>query len=161
MFCKKTRELKSAGHSLVFVDESGFSHSMPRTYGYSAKGTRCYGSHDWGAKGRTNVIGAVIGKDLFVADLFHTNINTTIFSNWVEKCLIPKIPNNSVIVMDNASFHKGAAMKKSIEEAGHVLIYLPPYSPDLNPIEHKWAEKKAERRRTQIDMEQLFQIENM
>ena len=74
MFCKKTRELKSAGHSLVFVDESGFSHSMPRTYGYSAKGTRCYGSHDWGAKGRTNVIGAVIDKDLFVADLFHTNI---------------------------------------------------------------------------------------
>ena len=80
---------------------------MPRTHGYSNKGDRCYGIHDWGAKGRTNVIGALIEKDLLVADLFQTNINTTIFSNWIEKSLIPKLPNHSVIVMDNASFHKG------------------------------------------------------
>jgi transposase len=133
---------------------------MPRTHGYSKKGDRCYGSHDWGAKGRTNVIGALIEKDLLVADLFQSNINTTIFSNWIQEKLIPKLPNHSVIVMDNASFHKGAAMKKSIEEAGHVLMYLPPYSPDLNPIEHKWAEKKAERRRTQVDIEELFKNEN-
>ncbi len=133
---------------------------MPRTHGYSSKGDRCYGIHDWGAKGRTNIIGALIEKDLLVADLFQTNINTTIFSNWIQESLIPKLPNHSVIVMDNASFHKGAAIKKSIEEAGHVLMYLPPYSPDLNPIEHKWAEKKAERRRTQVDIEQLFKNEN-
>ncbi len=160
MFSQKTREYKSTGQALVFVDESGFSHSMPRTYGYSSKGDRCYGSHDWGAKGRTNVIGALIDKDLVVTDLFQTNIDTTIFSNWIQESLIPKLPSHSVIVMDNASFHKGASMKKSIEEAGHTLMYLPPYSPDLNPIEHKWAEKKSERRKTQVNIEQLFKNEN-
>ncbi len=160
MFCQQTNELKSAGHHLVFIDESGFSHSMPRIYGYSNKGERCYGSHDWGAKGRINVIGALIEKDLLVADLFQTNINTRTFNNWVTKSLIPKLPNKSVLIMDNATFHKGAQIKQSIEEAGHILIYLPPYSPDLNPIEHKWAEKKAERRKTQINIEQLFKKEN-
>ena len=133
---------------------------MPRTHGYSCKGQRCYGSHDWGARGRTNVIGALIESDLLAADLFQTNINTTIFSNWMQESLIPNLPNHSVLIMDNASFHKGADMKKSIEEAGHILMYLPPYSPDLNPIEHKWAEKKAERRRTQVDIEHLFKNEN-
>jgi len=58
--------------------------------------------------------------------------------------------------MDNAPFHKGTQIKQSIEEASHILLYLPPYSPDLNPIEHKWAEKKAERRKTQMDLEKLF-----
>ena len=130
---------------------------MPRMYGYSSKGSRCYGSHDWGAKGRTNVIGALIEKELLVADLFDSNINTTIFSQWITERLIPKLPINSVLIMDNATFHKGAEMKKHIRQAGHTLIYLPPYSPDLNPIEHKWAEKKAERRKTQVHIKKLFE----
>jgi len=108
---------------------------------------RCYGSHDWGAKGRTNVIGALAGKDLFTTGLFQTNINTTIFHKWMMESLIPKLPNKSVLIMDNATFHKETQIKQSIEEAGHILLYLPPYSPDLNPIEHKWAEKKTERRK--------------
>jgi transposase len=145
---------------LVFIDESGFSHSMPRMYGYSSKGKRCYGSHDWGARGRTNVIGALIGKELLVADLFNHNINTMTFNRWVTESLIPKLPNNSVLIMDNASFHKGIEMKNHVEKAGHILVYLPPYSPDLNPIEHKWAEKKAERRKTQVSIKQLFEKEN-
>ena len=132
---------------------------MPRVYGYSTKGHRCYGNHDWGAKERTNVIGALIEKNLFVADLFQTNINTAIFNNWITENLIPKLPNKSALIMDNATFHKGSQTKKSIEEAGHVLMYLPPYSPDLNPIEHKWAEKKAERRKTQVNIEELFKNE--
>ncbi|QVL54775.1 MAG: transposase [Simkaniaceae bacterium] len=112
-----------------------------------------------GARGRTNVIGALIDKELLVADLFTGNINTTIFNRWVTESLIPKLPNNSVLVMDNATFHKGAETKKHIEKAGHILIYLPPYSPELNPIEHKWAEKKAKRRKTQVSIEQLFENE--
>ena len=159
-FCQKTKEFKDGGHSLVFIDESGFSHSMPRTHGYSDKGQRCYGSHDWGAKGRTNVIGALINKDLVVANLFQTNINRTIFQDWMTENLIPKLPKKSVLIMDNAAFHKGDHIKKPIEEAGHILLYLPPYSPDLNPIEHKWAEKKAERRKTQVNIEELFKNEN-
>ena len=160
MFCQKINELKSAGHSLVYIDESGFSHSMPRTHGYAIKGERCYGVHDWGAKGRVNVIGALIDKDLVTANLFPQNINKMIFKDWITEDLIPKLPENSVLIMDNATIHKGETIKNPIEESGHMVLYLPPYSPDLNPIEHKWAEKKSERRKTQSDVEELFKNEN-
>ncbi len=70
--------------------------------------------------------------------------------------LIPKLPPKSIIIMDNASFHKGVSMKKAIEDAGHTLLYLPPYSPDLNPIEKKWAQAKAIRRRVGGSIEELF-----
>jgi transposase len=58
--------------------------------------------------------------------------------------------------MDNASFHKGKEMKEAIEMAGHTLLYLPTYSPDLNPIEKKWAQAKSIRRRDNCDLEALF-----
>jgi transposase len=70
--------------------------------------------------------------------------------------MLPNLPAHSIIVMDNASFHKGQEMQKIIEDAGHTLLYLPPYSPDLNPIEKKWAQAKHIRRATQCSIEQLF-----
>ena len=140
----------------MFLDESGFAHDMPRTHGYARKGERCYGLHDWGAKGRTNVIGALLGGVLLTASLFGTTINTDVFNAWMRQDLMPKLPKSSVVVMDNATFHKGAEMVKALEDAGHTLLYLPPYSPDLNPIEKKWAEVKALRRKTQSSIEDLF-----
>ena len=103
---------------------------MPRLHGYAVKGNRCFGTHNWGAKGRTNVIGALLFGAVLTVSLFQTNVNTGIFSSWVIEDLIPKLPANSVVIMDNASFHKGMLMKKAIEDAGHTLLYLPPYSPD-------------------------------
>jgi transposase len=141
----------------VFIDESGFAHDMPRTRGYASKGQRCFGTHDWGAKGRTNVIGALLSGVLLTVSLFQTNINTEIFSAWVTQDLIPKLPKKSVVVMDNATFHKGGDMVKALEAEGHTLLYLPPYSPDLNPIEKKWAQIKAKRRRVGGSIEALFQ----
>ena len=70
--------------------------------------------------------------------------------------LIPKLPPNSVVIMDNASFHKGSAMQQAITNARHTLLYLPPYSPDLNPIEKKWAQAKSIRRRIGGSIEALF-----
>lgn len=141
---------------MVYIDESGFAHDMPRLHGYSAKGQRCYGKHDWGAKGRTNVIGALLGKMLLTVSLFSSSINTAVFTTWVAHELIPKLPSCSVIIMDNASFHKGAEMQQAIETAGHTLLYLPPYSPDLNPIENKWAQAKSVRRKAMCEIERLF-----
>ena len=60
-------------------------------------------------------------------------MNTEVFTCWVEQLLLPNLPEKSVVVMDNATFHKGKDMQKMIEDSGHTLIYLPPYSPDLNP----------------------------
>lgn len=129
---------------------------MPRTHGYAPKGERCYGQHDWGARGRTNVIGALLGKSLLTVSLFQTNINTDIFTAWVQQDLINKLPSQAVVIMDNAAFHKGKEMKNEFEKAGHTLLFLPPYSPDLNPIEHKWAQLKAQRRKKSDSIENLL-----
>ena len=129
---------------------------MPRNYGYSVKGERCFGIRDWGAKGRTNAIGALLGKKLLTVGLFESNINTEAFNAWVKQELLLFLPSHSVIIMDNASFHKGKWLRENIELKGHILEYLPPYSPDLNPIEHKWAQAKLIRRKYNCDIDQLF-----
>jgi len=121
----------------VYIDESGFAHDMPRRHGYAVKGLRCYGSHDWGSHGRVNVIGALLGWRLLAVSLFDGSIDSETFITWLETQLLPKLPRGTVIVMDNASFHKKLSMKIMIQKQGHILEYLPTYSPDLNPIEKK------------------------
>ena len=156
MFCKKIKEFKKQDKQLVYIDESGFAHDMPRTHGYSERGKRCYGTHDWGAKGRTNAIGALVDSTLVAVDLVSTSVNTDVFTSWVKQKLLPSISKESVIIMDNASFHKGKDMKDMIQKSGHTLLYLPTYSPDLNPIEKKWAQAKHIRRATNCSIEQIF-----
>ena len=155
IFQEKIDKYKCLQRPIVYIDESGFAHDMPRTHGYSKIGQRCFGKHDWGPKGRTNVIGALLDKKLLTVSLFNENINTETFSSWIEQ-LIPQLPSESVLVMDNASFHKGKNMQEKVKERGHTLEYLPPYSPDLNPIEHKWSQAKSKRRKYQCDTEVLF-----
>ena len=149
-----------AGRTIVYIDECGFAHDMPRTHGYASIGQRCYGTQDWHAKGRSNVIGALIGKRLLTVGQFETNINADIFTAWVKQDLLPKLPPNCVIVMDNATFHKRSDTQDIITQAGHTLLYLPPYSPDLNPIEPKWAHTKAVRKKRQCSVDTLFKIES-
>jgi transposase len=130
---------------------------MPRTHGYAPVGKRCFGKHDWHAKGRTNVIGALLGASLLTACLFSGPINADVFLAWVEQDLLPKAPEECVIVMDNASFHKRDDIEQAILDAGHILEYLPAYSPELNPIEHKWAQAKSIRRRCHCSVDEVFQ----
>lgn len=130
---------------------------MPRTHGYTQKGLRCYGKRDWNAKGRTNVIGALLGTNLIIASLFQGNINSQIFKQWLVDDLIPILPEQAVLVLDNASFHKATIIKETLETANITTLFLPPYSPDFNPIEHKWAQAKATRKRKQIPVTELFQ----
>ncbi len=156
MFCQTIEELRKDELPLVFIDESGFAHDMPRTHGYSSKGQKCYGLQDWGAKGRTNVIGALCKGVLLTVTLLNGSVNTEVFNAWVEQDLIPKLPPKSVVIMDNAAFHKSPLIYEMLENAGHKLLYLPPYSPDLNPIEKKWAQAKKLRRKTGLSLEQLF-----
>lgn len=129
---------------------------MPREYGYSPRGKRCYGKKDWHARGRVNAIGAVIEMELITVTLFEHNINSDIFYAWLTQDLLPKLPEKSVLVMDNARFHKREDMEAAIKAQGFILEFLPAYSPDLNPIEHKWAEIKAIRRRERCDIDELF-----
>lgn len=155
-FLEKIEKYTKIGRVVVYLDESGFSHDMPRTYGYSKKGERCYGKRNWNARGRTNVIGAIIGNQLFTVSLFDYNIDSDIFLAWLTKDLVPKLPPKTVVIMDNASFHKRKDIQAMLQNSGHVLVYLPPYSPDLNPIEHKWAQAKAIRKQKSCSVFDLF-----
>jgi hypothetical protein len=71
---------------------------MPRTHGYALKGNRCFGTHDWGTKGRTNVIRALLGGVLLTVSLFQTTVDTLVFNAWVLQDLMPKLPDKSIIV---------------------------------------------------------------
>ncbi len=102
----------------------------------------------------------LVGKLLLTVGLFNININAGVFYTWVAEDLLPKLSANVVIVMDNATFHKRADIHKAIRDAGHTLEFLPPYSPDLNPIERKWAQAKQRRRKVQCSIDQLFKIES-
>ena len=82
---------------------------------------------------RTNVIGALHGKILFALDCSKTTINSDLFYNWSKFILIPKLKRKCVIVMDNARFHKSKRIQKLLNRHGHRILWLPPYSPDLNP----------------------------
>ena len=128
----------------------------PRDRAYSLKGKRCYASKDWHARGRVNAIGAIVNFKLFNVCLFDTNINADVFYAWVTQELLQSTPSNSVIVLDNATFHKRNDVLEAIENAGHTVEFLPPYSPDLNPIEKKWAQAKSIRRKFNYTPDQLF-----
>ena len=140
----------------MYIDESGFAQDMPRTHGYSLRGERCYGSRDWHARGRQNAIGALAGSVLLTVCLFDSTVNSDVFYAWLTQDLLPKAPPASVMVMDNATFHKRDDMKAAIAQRGHVLEYLPPYSPDLNPIEKKWAQAKSIRKKLRCSTAELF-----
>ncbi len=142
--------------SIVYLDESGFAVDAPRTHGYAQTGIRCYGRKDWHAKGRLNAIGAIVAFQLIAIDLWSCNIDSNVFFAWVQKALLPYAPERSVIVMDRASFHKRSDILELIERKGHTVEFLPPYSPDLNPIEKKWSQAKAMRRRERCDPRELF-----
>lgn len=91
---------------------------------------------------RTNIVAAQCGKQILAPMTFRGTCNTSLFITWIEKMLIPELKQGQVIIMDNATFHKSPAIKEMIESAGCRLIFLPPYSPDLNPIEKFWANLK-------------------
>lgn len=156
-FIENIKKYEQEKRNIVYIDESGFSESMPRTHGYSIKGTRCYGEHSWGKGKRTNAIGAQINNKLLTVSLFRESITADIFSAWVEHDLLPKLPQRSVLVLDNASFHKRKDIQISINTQKHTLEYLPTYSPDLNKIEQKWAMAKSKRRKYGCSIDELFQ----
>ena len=131
VFCEKITQYEEDGRSIVYIDESGFAHDMPRTHGYAPGGERCHGSHDRQARGRINVIGALLAGVLPGVGLTEANVDADIFNPWLIGDLLPKLPPRVVLVMDRATFHRRADTQAAVAQAGHTLEYLPAYSPDL------------------------------
>ena len=84
-------------------------------------GKRCYGTYNWNAKSRKNVVAALCESSIIGCGIIEDNIDTNVFNTWVEKILIPDLPSKSVIVMDNATFHKSEKTKALLENEGHIL----------------------------------------
>ena len=102
-------------------------------------------------------IGAIISGKFITATIFDCNIDTVIFNAWLCEDLLPKLPDNNVLVLDNASFHNKKFINTALQKHGHVALFLPPYSPELNSIERKWAQVKSIRRKERCNVHKLFQ----
>ena len=153
-FEEKIKRYKQKGKKIVYIDESGFPKNMPCQWGYVPIGKPCSGQSDWHARGYINAIGALLNFQLLTIALFKFSIDSEVFVSWGEEDLLPKLPPNCVLVMDNATIHKRSDIKDIILEKGHLIEFLPTYSPHLNPIEHFLA--KALLRRLDCSVSKLF-----
>jgi transposase len=116
---------------------------LQRTHGYGFKGEKVHGLTYGKRQGRTNVIGAwSTTNKLFATNTYDHNVNKQVFIGWIKSHLLKHLKQGMVVIMDNAPWHKGNDLQNLIESTGAQLIKLPPYSPDLNPIEHAWANLK-------------------
>lgn len=130
------------GKELVYLDESGFDSSVTRQYARALIGKKVYGLRGSNMRPRTSLLIARFKDKLKAPLLFKGTCNTEFFNAWVEKALCPFLNKNHVVVMDNASIHKSAKTRELIEGTGATLLFLSPYSPDLNPIENDFANIK-------------------
>lgn len=112
-------------------------------YAYSLIGKRYYEAHPGHYTKRISMIGGLCHRNFIAPFMFEGHCNTNVFQAYVQHVLVPTLRAGMVVIMDNASFHKAQKIKELIEHAGAKLIYLPPYSPDLNPIEHYWHKIKT------------------
>ena len=142
---------------MVYIDESGFQSDVTRSHSYSQKGVRAMDKFNWQVKNCCNAIGALINHRLLTVGVFNCSVNTAVFECWVEQDLLPKLKEKSVLIMDNASFHKSKSLAELVQQAGHYIVWLPKYSPDLNPIEKMWARVKSIRKKFKVkDIDLLF-----
>ena len=138
---------------IVYLDEAGIDNRSDYPYGYSPKGERVYALKDGKRTERVSWIAALKQETIFAPLTFEGSCNRRLLERWLQESLLPQVSVGDVIVMDNASFHKGQSIEDIISEAGCELWYLPPYSPDLNKIEHWWFVLKNKMRQTWDDFD--------
>jgi transposase len=132
---------------LVFVDESWASTSMARRHGRCPRGERLRMSVPHGHWKTTTFIGGLRNSGIVAPYVVDCPVNRDIFEAWVEQALLAELRPGDTVIMDNLSSHKGPRVRELIESRGARLLYLPPYSPDFNPIENAFAKLKALLRR--------------
>jgi transposase len=128
--------------SIVYIDESGIDMTICKDRGWGKKSEKLVAKKSGKYYERTNIIAGLVNKKSIAPMVFNGTCNTDLFNNWVEHFLIKELTPGQVIIMDNASFHKSEKTQKLIESVDCRVIFLPPYSPDLNPIEKFWANMK-------------------
>lgn len=137
------KELESISkEDRVYIDESGINKEYKRDYGRSTRGNKILGSISGLKYARENFIAGKVGSRILAPFCYQGTCDTQLFNMWLKDFLIPELKPGQVVILDNASFHKSEKSQKLIEQAGCKMLFLPPYSPDLNPIELFWANFK-------------------
>jgi transposase len=128
---------------LVFIDETGLSTKMARLRGRAVCGERCRAGVPHGHWKTTTFTGALRLTGMTAPFVYDGAMNGTVFLAYVSQVLVPTLSSGDIVIMDNLPAHKAAGVRKAIEHAGATLVFLPPYSPDFNPIENAFAKLKA------------------
>ena len=127
---------------LVYIDESGIDVTEVKDRGWGKKNEKLIGKKSGKYYQRINVIAGYVNRKSIASMVFNGSCNTKLFETWIEEFLIKELKPGQVVIMDNASFHRSQRTKELIESVNCKLIFLAPYSPDLNPIEKFWANMK-------------------
>ena len=135
---------------LIFIDESGIDTRLTRTYGRAARGRRAIGKVPGASWERLTVIGALALDGVVAAMSIAAATSTAVFLAFTEQVLVPALRDrpDALVVMDNLPAHKAKMVRDALNRAGLAHRYLPPYSPDLNPIEQVWSKLKTHLRTT-------------
>ena len=128
---------------LVFIDESGVNTKMDRLRGRAPIGERLVCKIPHGHYHSNTIISAIRLGGPCAGKLFDGAMNGPKFLAWIKEMLVPALQKDDIVVMDNLATHKTKGVREAIEKAGAKLLYLPPYSPDFNPIETMWSKVKS------------------
>ena len=141
---------------LVFLDESGVNIDMVRRYGRAKNKNRVNDYAPVNTPKKTTLVSSLRLDGTQAYEFFQGSLNGKNFLSYVKNTLIPTLKKGDIVVMDNLSCHKVKGVKEAIEEAGASVLYLPPYSPDFNPIEMMWSKIKALLRNWKTDTPELL-----
>ncbi len=140
----------------MYIDESGIEMNMCQDRGWGKKGKVLADKKSGKHYEKKNIVAGLCCNKSVAPLVFNGSCNTELFENWVEQFLVQELKPGQVVIMDNASFHKSQKTRQLIESVGCRLIFLPPYSPDLNPIEQFWANMKRWIRRKISEFGELY-----
>jgi transposase len=132
---------------LVFIDETAATTKMVRLRGRCARGTRLIGHAPHGHWKTITFVAGLRNDGMVAPFVIDGPMNGPTFVSYVEQCLAPTLFRRDVVIMDNLAAHKVAGVRDAIEAVGAKLRYLPPYSPDFNPIEQSFSKLKADLRK--------------
>lgn len=129
-------------HNLIFIDESGLNLGMTRNYGRAPRGERLYDSCPKNRGQNISLIGALSMDGLIASMSISGSVNTDVFLTYVQEVLVPQLWVGAFVIMDNLSVHHAQVIQDAVESVGAKVVFLPPYSPDLSPIELCWSKIK-------------------
>jgi len=143
--------------SLVYIDERGIDRYLYREYAYSLRGQKVIAKISGKKFKRTNIIAGICQNKWIAPFQYDCSTDSVLFEFWFENCLLNEVKPRSIIILDNATFHKKSVLPSLAIKKNCTVLFLPPYSPVLNPIEKRWAWLKKRLRKILPDFFSLEQ----